>query len=88
MQPQSTPPDSMLRARSHDNQAVLKVKEMGPYLGVTLGCQWMTIRGITANRKVKSMVAHCCEASMNLKFTERNVQAFAPFPTAVDLRKD
>ena len=39
---------------------------MGPDLGVTLRCQWMTIRGIAANRKVKSMVAHCCDASMNL----------------------
>lgn len=57
----------------------------GPDLGVTLGCQWMTIRGITAKRNVKSMVAHCCDASMNLQFTERKVQAFAPLPIEFDL---
>ena len=40
---------------------------------------------MTANRNVKSMVAHCWEANMNLRFTERSVHAFAFFPIELDL---
>ena len=58
---------------------------MGPDLGVMLGDQWRIINGMTANKNVKNMVAHCCDANMNLKFTERSVHAFAPFPIELDL---
>ncbi len=58
---------------------------MDPDLGVMLGDQWRIIRGMIANKTVKNMVAHCCDANINLKFTERSDQAFALFPIEVDL---
>ncbi len=70
------------------HQAECQVQETGPDLSLALGSQWTTIRGSTAKRIVKSMVAHCCDASMNLKFAKRRLQAFAPFPSEFDLYQD
>jgi len=58
---------------------------VGDYLGAALGSQWMSPTGTTAKRMVNRMVAHCCDAKMNLKLTAQTPHGLLPFPNEFDL---